>query len=49
LRENGLPPATDRKAAPATPLKNRETNIVSIFFATAHGTIQIVKMARDKM
>jgi len=42
-----VPPATDRKALPARPSKNRATNIVPMFFATAHGMIQIRKNVKD--
>jgi hypothetical protein len=40
-----VPPATERNAEPARPSKKRDTNMVAMFFATAHGTIQIRKQA----
>jgi hypothetical protein len=44
-----VPPATLRKAEPAKPSKNLATNMVCIFFATAHGIIQIKKKVKEPM
>jgi hypothetical protein len=42
-----VPPLTLRKALPARPWKKRAIMIVSIFFATAHGMIQMAKTAKE--
>lgn len=38
-----VPPATDKKAEPDRPSRNRHTSMVAIFGATAHGISQIRK------
>jgi hypothetical protein len=44
-----VPPATERKADPAKPSKNLAISIVWIFFANAHGNIQIKKNVNEQM
>jgi len=42
-----VPPATERKALPASPLKNRPTSIVAILRASAHGKRNKLKKEKD--
>lgn len=44
-----VPPATLRKAEPASPSKNLAISIVCIFGATAHGISQIRKNVNEPM
>ena len=42
-----VPPATERKADPESPLRKRETKMVAILSATAHGIIHMTKAAYE--
>jgi hypothetical protein len=44
-----VPPATERKAEPATPSKNLAISIVCMFGAKAHGNIHIKKNVKEQM